>query len=225
MGSSSRPSVSNEAIAATYDRLATLYDWVVSPLEARTRQRALELLAVDAGERVLELGCGPGHALVSLARLVNQTGSVIGLDAAPGMVERARGRTTRPEVGDRIELLLGDARSLPIADDAVDVVFIEDTLELFSPEGIRTVLGECDRVLDPDGRLGVVTMEREDAEHDPFVRAYEWVFERVPGVDRVGCRPIYARRALEADGFTTEHRERLRRGHVWPVEILVGHPT
>lgn len=225
MESSLRPSVSNEEIAATYDRLAALYDLVVAPLGAGTRRRALELLSVEPDERVVEIGCGPGHALVSLARHLDRRGRVVGVDAAPGMLARARGRATRPAVSDRIDLVLGDARSLPVADDAVDVVFVEDTLELFTGEEIRTVLGECKRVLDADGRIGVVTMEREGAEDDLFVRAYEWVFDHVPGYERVGCRPIYARRALEAGGFTVERRERHRRGYVWPVEILVGYPA
>ncbi len=225
MKSPSRPSVPNEDIAATYDRLATLYDWFVAPLGTKTRQRALELLSIGSDERILEIGCGPGHALVSIARLLDGTSRLIGLDAAPGMIDRANDRAVRSAASDRIELVLGDARSLPIADGAVDVVFVEDTLELFSQEEIHTVLEECDRVLDTGGRIGVVTMEREGAEDDPFVRTYEWIFDHVPGYDRVGCRPIYARRTLEAEGFEIDRRERHRRGYLWPVEILIGHPS
>lgn len=168
MDSSSRPSVSNESIAATYDRFATLYDWFVAPLEARTRQRALDLLAIEPDDRIVELGCGSGHALVSLARLLDQTGHVIGLDAAPGMLDRARDRASQPAVNERIDLVLGDARSHPIAGDAVDILFIEYTLELFSQDEMRAVLEECKRVLNPDGRIGVITMIREKAENDPF---------------------------------------------------------
>lgn len=224
MESASRPSVSNETIVAAYDRMATLYDRVVAPLQAGTRRRALELLSVEPDDRVLELGCGPGHALVSLARRVGQSGHAIGLDAAPGMVARARHRASHSQAGGRIELVLGDARSLPVAEAAVDGVFVEDTLELFDPDEMRAVLEECGRVLAPEGRMGVVTMERAGAEDDPFVRAYEWVYDHVPGYERVGCRPIYARRALEAAGFAIERQERHRRGYVWPVEILIARP-
>lgn len=222
MAASVRSSVSNETIAATYDRLATLYDWFVSPLEASTRQRALELLSVEPDERVLELGCGPGHALVSVARLLDQTGQVIGLDAAPRMLHRASKRAAQSEGDERIDLVLGDARSLPIAQEAVDVILLEDTLELFSQDEMQTVLTECRRVLVPDGRIGVITMERDDAEDQRFIRAYESVFEHLPGYDRVGCRPIYARQILEAAGLCIESQERLRRAKVWPVEILIA---
>ena len=235
-----RPSVSNDVVVDAYDRLATGYDLVVAPLEAGTRGLAIEALAVDPGDRVLELGCGPGHALVPFARLVDggsddrsaeidknstdASGHVIGLDAAPGMLSRADRRVRDAEVGERIDLVHGDARRLPIATDCVDVVFVEDTLELFGPDAIRRVLAECDRVLTEDGTLGVVTMEREGAERDRFVRCYEWVYRHVPGYDRVGCRPIYARRTLEAAGFEIERRERHRRWFVWPVDVLIARP-
>lgn len=223
MDASSRPP--NEDVVAAYDRFATLYDRVVAPLGAGTRRRALEALSVEAGDRVVELGCGPGHALLALARLVGSAGRVVGIDAAPGMVARARERVAASGLGDRVDLALGDARSLAVADAVADAVFVEDTLELFSPAEMRAVLGECRRVLGPDGRLGVVTMERADAEDDPFVRAYDWVYEHVPGYDRVGCRPVYARRAVEDAGFTVECREHHRRGGVWPVEVLVARPA
>ena len=118
--------------------------------------------------------------------------------------------------------MLGDARSLPIAQEAVDVILIEDTLELFSQDEMQTVLNEGKRILVPDGRIGVITMVREDAEDQLFIRAYEWVFEHLPGYDRVGCRPIYARQTLEAAGLSIESQERLRRANVWPVEILIA---
>ena len=225
MSRSPSPPASNDAVVAAYDRLAVPYDRVIAPLEAGTRRLAIDRLEVEAGERVLEVGCGPGHALVPLAERVGPDGAVIGLDAAPRMLARARRRVERSAGAGWTDLVLGDARSLPVPDDAVDVVFVEDTLELFSPEEIATVLADCVRVLDTDGRLGVVTMERAGAEDDRFVRVYEWLFEHVPGYDRIGCRPIYARRALENGGFEVTHRERRRRGYVWPTEILIARPA
>lgn len=224
MKSSPHPPETNEAVVTAYDRLAILYDRVIAPLESGTRNRAIEALSIEAGDRIVEVGCGPGHALASLAGHVGRSGQVVGLDAAPGMIRRARERTTSHGVGDRASLALGDARSLPFRDDVADVVFVEDTLELFSPVDASVVLEEIHRILAPDGQLAVVTMERDDTEDDRFIRAYEWAFDHVPGFARVGCRPIYARRTIESAGFTVERQDRYRRGHVWPVEILFARP-
>lgn len=104
-------------------------------------------------------------------------------------------------------------------------MFVEDVLELFDPTDARAVLDECRRVLDADGWLCVVTMERDGTATDPFVRVYEWLFEHVPGFERVGCRPVYARRWLERAGFSVDRQERHRRRGVWPVDVLVARPT
>ena len=53
---------------------------------------------------------------------------------------------------------------------------------------------------------------------------YDWLFERVSGYERFGCRPIYASRTLEEEGFAIERQEHLHRARVWPVEILIARP-
>ena len=210
----------NETVVETYDRVSGVYDRLVSSLSGRTRSRAIAGLELAGDERVLEVGCGPGRALTELAAALADTGRVYGLDAAPGMLERARRRCVRDGVTDRTELLLGDARRLPLADSSVDVAFVEYTLELFSAGDRERVLAELSRVLVPGGRLCVVTMEREGLEGAPFVELYDWAFGRVPGMEGFGCRPIYARRALEKGGFAVERIEREHRGGLWPVATL-----
>lgn len=216
---------SNDVVVATYDRFATVYDWIISPIQAGTRSRALDQLVDARGGRVLEVGCGPGRALVDFAERVGPAGHVVGLDAAPGMVRRAHRRIHRADLDGRVDVILGDARSLPLPDGVVDIAFVEDTLELFSPAAQSTVLGELHRVLATDGRLGIVTMEREGAEEDRFVRAYDWAFDHLPGARRFGCRPIHARQRLEACGFAVERAERRRRAAVWPVDIVIARPV
>lgn len=222
----------NEEIVETYDRFASPYDRLLSPLEDSSRRHAIDALGVESGDRVLEIGCGPGHALVELARRTGPAGAVIGLDAASGMIARAvgridgtNGRRLRDGGSDSIDWvhpILGDARTLPIRRASIDAVFIEDTLELFSVKEMEIVLEESHRVLRDGGRLGVVTMDRHGIEDEPFLRAYEWLYEHVPGSGRIGCRPVYARRAIERAGFAIERHERTRRLGVWPVDVLVG---
>lgn len=211
--------VANERVVATYDRFSGAYDLWITPLSRSSLRLALEYLDVDPGDRFLDVGCGPGHAVAALSPLVEQSGLAIGLDAATGMVDRSRHRTEHvPQAAN----LQGDARQLPIGDGCVDLVLLEDTLELFTPQEIQIVLEECSRVLAEEGELCVITMEREGHEFDPFVRLYEWCFEHVPGFANVGCRPIYARKALERAGFEIRRQLCHRRGYLWPTTIYIG---
>ena len=55
-------------------------------------EHALRLAGLRPGMRVLDVGCGPGDVSFIAAGLVGSTGSVLGVDAAPEMIELARGR-------------------------------------------------------------------------------------------------------------------------------------
>ena len=217
------PGVPNRTIARTYDRLSWLYDHAVAPMEAPTRARALALLDARPGESVLELGCGSGQALLALARQVGPDGRVVGLDAAPGMVERSRRRLRQAGVDDRAAVVLGDARRLPL-DGPFDAVYTAETLELFSRSEARDVLAEASRVLRPEGRLCVASMDRAGHEASAFVTAYEWVYRNVPGYRRLGCRPIEVVATVEDAGFVVETVETDVRWGVWPTAIVVARP-
>jgi ubiquinone/menaquinone biosynthesis C-methylase UbiE len=55
-------------------------------------EHALRLAGLRPGMRVLDVGCGPGDVSFAAARLVGPTGTVLGVDAAPEMIELARAR-------------------------------------------------------------------------------------------------------------------------------------
>jgi SAM-dependent methyltransferase len=66
------------------------------------------------GKRVLDVGCGPGHYAVALAR--RGAGYVLGLDFAPGMLELARARATQAGVADRCRFELADFLAYPLTE-------------------------------------------------------------------------------------------------------------
>ncbi len=57
-------------------------------------EHALRLAGLRPGMRVLDVGCGPGDVSLIAARLVGPTGTVLGVDAAPQMIELARARAS-----------------------------------------------------------------------------------------------------------------------------------
>ncbi len=216
--------VPNDRVRATYDRTADVYAQTVARLEAPSQRRALDRLDLG-GATALEVGCGPGRALAALAGRVGPDGRAVGVDAAPAMVRRARRHLRRRGLATRATVTLGDARRLPVAAGAVDAVCAFDVLDLFGREALRRTLAECRRVLRPDGRLCVVTMDRAAVPDSPFLRCYEWVYEHLPGAALVGCRPVPAVESVRAAGFAVTRSRELRRAGVWPVTALVARPT
>lgn len=106
--------------------------------------------AAPDGARVLEVGCGPGHLSIRLAR---QHGlDVTGLDLDPAMIERARANVDRLEDGDerRPSFLVGDVAALPFPDESFDLVV--STMSMHHWADPTAGLTKIDRVLRPGAR-------------------------------------------------------------------------
>lgn len=210
---------SKQAARASYNRLSRWYDLIAGSTEKKYRDWGLEKLAARPGERILEIGFGTGHCLVSLAAAVGPGGSVIGLDISDGMRDIARARLQQGGLEDRVALHLGDASTLSFIEaNSLDGVFMSFTLELFDNPEIPRVLRECHRVLKPGGRLAVVSMTKTDPP-GMAVRMYEWFHDHMPNY--ADCRPIFARQALEENGFSIQD---VSLASMWglPVEIVLG---
>ncbi|WP_020473729.1 methyltransferase domain-containing protein [Zavarzinella formosa] len=181
------------------------------------RRAGLDQLDAKPGEKVLEIGFGTGHSLVSLAQSVGPTGRVCGLDLSDGMVATAKSTLLKVGLDGRVELTCGDATRLPYPANGFDAIFISFTLELFDTPEIPAVLAECRRVLRHGGRIAVVGVSKEG--EDSFVlRVYEWSHRHFPNL--VDCRPIYVQRSVEESGFRIESADRQM---MWvPVEIVLG---
>jgi demethylmenaquinone methyltransferase/2-methoxy-6-polyprenyl-1,4-benzoquinol methylase len=210
---------SKQAARASYNRMSRWYDLIAGSTEKKYRDRGLEKLSAQPGERILEIGFGTGHCLIALAKAVGPTGRVIGLDISDGMLAIAGQRLQGEGLNDRVDLHLGDAADLDfLASDSLDGVFMSFTLELFDNPEIPRVLQECHRVLKPGGRLAVVSMTKTNPP-GMAVRMYEWFHEHVP--EYADCRPIFARQALEESGFGIQD---VSVSSMWglPVEIVLG---
>jgi SAM-dependent methyltransferase len=131
--------------AAVYDTLSRV---LLGPFLGRI---AADVAAVAPdGARVLEVGCGPGHLSVRLAR---QHGlEVTGLDLDPAMIARARANADRLGDSDqrRPLFLVGDVASLAFADGLFDLVV--STLSMHHWADPAAGLAEIGRVLRPGGR-------------------------------------------------------------------------
>lgn len=136
-------------------------DEVDEPSAAAT-DAMLDALAVQPGDRVLELAAGPGSLGAKWSALVGPTGTVVLSDIAPAMVDVARRRNA---ASGNVEATVLDASAIDRADDAFDVVACRMGL-MFTPDP-SVALAEMYRVLAPDGRFGALTWA--GIEHNPWM--------------------------------------------------------
>lgn len=104
--------------------------------------------APQPGEVVVDIGCGNGTVALQAAR---EGARVIGVDIAPGMLDRARAAADEARL--ELDLREGDARALPVEDGAADLV-LSNFGAMFAPQHLL-VAGEILRVLTPGGRFAM----------------------------------------------------------------------
>lgn len=106
-------------------------------------------LHVSAGSRWLDVGCGAG-ALSRAVLDLTEPDAVVGVDSSERYVEHTRSAITDP----RARFVVGDARALPVEDEAVDAV-VSGLMLNFVPEADRPgAVAEMRRVLRPGGVVG-----------------------------------------------------------------------
>lgn len=202
----------------SYDRISRFYDYFAGVFEKKYRNIALERLNIKRGETVLEIGFGTGHCLKQMAESIGEHGKVCGIDISSGMLEISKQRLEEAGLLDRVELQCEDALKMPYEDHKFDAVFTSFTLELFDTPEIPRVLGEIKRVLKPNGRLGVVSMSKEDGD-SILLRLYEWTHKKIP--QYADCRPIYVEQSIRDAGFEIQYREKVSLFGL-PGEIVIG---
>ncbi|NJD60464.1 MAG: 2-heptaprenyl-1,4-naphthoquinone methyltransferase [Anaerolineales bacterium] len=212
---------SKSAARQTYNRLSGVYDLLAGSSELPLTKLGLQMLAVRRGERVLELGCGTGHALAILAEQAGDVGWAHGIDLSSGMLHQARRHLVNKKLAGQVSLLEGDGARLPYPDNCLDAIFLSFTLELFDTPEIPLVLAECLRVLRTGGHLGVVSLY-STGHPNWIVRLYEWFHAHLPAY--VDCRPINAAEWARAAGLFVE-KQTVKLMWGLPVEILLARKT
>jgi SAM-dependent methyltransferase len=121
---------------------------------------------IDAGETLLDLGCGAGIDTILAAHRTGPTGRVLALDFLPEML--ARTKAAAAEIGlTNVEVLEGDIEAIPLPDASVDHIISNGVVNL-APRKAR-VLAECARVLRPGGKLTLADLTVAEEELPPEI--------------------------------------------------------
>ena len=130
-----------------------LYDLSAALLFGGRRRSYGKLLAaggVGPGDRVLDIGCGPGYFARMLAEAVGTEGTVVGIDAAPEMIDYASRKAHRLS---NCRFQSGTAESLAFPDAAFDLVVSSLMMHHLPDEVRHQAVREMRRVLRPGGTL------------------------------------------------------------------------
>lgn len=121
--------------------------------EDAVNQESYRMLQIKKGNRVLELGCGPGTAASVFRKSAGKEGNVIELDFDSKMIQYAKAATKRYH---NVLGLVGDAHRLPFEDDRFDRVYAKRLFQVLPPKSAPILISEMQRVLKPGGVLVLV---------------------------------------------------------------------
>jgi arsenite methyltransferase len=137
-------------LAFSSEAAEKLIDAYRTPDMARQRDATLQRLILTAGERVIDIGCGPGFLCQSIAAAVGPTGRVVGIDISDDMIDFA----TRHKGSETIEYRVGSATALPFEAAQFDVAVSAQVIEYLADA--NAALREIARVVRPGGRAFIV---------------------------------------------------------------------
>jgi ubiquinone/menaquinone biosynthesis C-methylase UbiE len=150
---------------------ATRYDLLVSALTLggmrRLYNRVADVVEAKPGDKIVDVGCGPGKLALVLAQRVGPGGLVAGIDASPEMIARARQNAQRRHAA--IDFRVEPVEALTFPDQQFDSVVSSFVYHHLPGDDLkRQALTSIARVLKPGGRLCIVDFMPPD---DPHQRA------------------------------------------------------
>jgi ubiquinone/menaquinone biosynthesis C-methylase UbiE len=213
MSSMGRPmtTASPSLPVAFFDRISGIYDTrLVQALVYRpTQNSVLAELRTLRPSRILDIGCGTGQLT---ARIQTELGAdqVYGCDAAPGMLDQARSRSSE------ITWLEGTAETIPLPDGVVDTLVSTEAFHWFNQPAALT---EFHRVLAPGGHIVIALVNPHTGFESRLLNGSPLLFGTGHWPDRRAMAKL-----VESNGFRVLRQHRVRRtlGFVIPTVVTVA---
>jgi ubiquinone/menaquinone biosynthesis C-methylase UbiE len=154
----SDPGLKRRAMAL-YDRVASSYGTIGPPMFDIVARRLVDLAALPAGARVLDVATGRGAVLFPAAAAVGPEGCVIGVDLSREMVRWTRAEAMK-RAATNVRVARMDAERLALPSASFDRVLC--SFALFLLPDVEAALREFRRVLKPGGRAGIALLTEID---------------------------------------------------------------
>lgn len=168
-----------EYVHAIFSSIAGKYDWMNTIMTLNRdqfwRRFAIEKSGLRKGDLGLDVCCGTGKLSLEQAKIVGDSGQVIGLDFCEDMLRVAKESMEKHPLGPIVQLMQGNAMELPFDDNFFDVASIGFALR--NVPDITKTLQEMMRVVKSGGR--VVSLELAKPSAPVFKQAYWLYFEKL----------------------------------------------
>jgi SAM-dependent methyltransferase len=174
---------------------------------AALSKELLDLAAPQPGERVLDIGCGPGTTVLELARRIGAGGHVLGADVSEPSVARARERIAAAGLR-HAEVIVADASVHPFPPDSFELTFSRFGIMFFSDP--VAAFANMRRAMKPGGRLTLAVFRPASEKLWPNA-PLEAVRDLLPPIPTPGpeepgpfswADPARVHRILEGAGFS-----------------------
>ena len=116
----------------------------------RNPYKLLKAAGLKPGQKVLEVGCGPGFFTIPAAKIVGEEGVVYAADVHPLAIERAKGKIER-EGMKNVKPMLANVSDTELPDRSIDLAFIFGLRYIASE--LENAIAEMHRILKPRGVL------------------------------------------------------------------------
>ena len=133
----------------------------------RNPYKLLKAAGLKEGQRVLEVGCGPGFFTIPAAETVGNEGRVYAVDVHPLAIQRVKHKIQKQGI-ENVEPLLAHASDTGLPDGSIDLAFLFGLRYIAG--GLNSVLSELHRVLKPGSRL---SFEKTKGEERGFIEEVE----------------------------------------------------
>ena len=163
--------------AAGFNPVAAAYDTTGTEFFSDLGRRLVTRAGIRPGDRVADLGCGAGAALIPAARAAGPGGRVTGVDLSETMLARARKAAS--DEGLTVALLAGDAQDPQLPPASLDVVVASSVIQ-FLGKPLRA-LRAWRELLVPGGRLAVSWGMRQDPAWMPVMAVLDDAVPRQSG--------------------------------------------
>ena len=116
----------------------------------RNPQRLLKAAGLKPGQKVLEVGCGPGFFTIPAAKIVGEEGFIYAVDVHPLAIERVKEKIRRAKIKN-VTPVLANASDTGLPDRNIDLAFLFGLQYITG--GLEDVISEIHRVLKSGGVL------------------------------------------------------------------------